>query len=95
MLLLELLSECQKVAPIIFIAELPAGHTAGPAQPVVYHGYPRTKLPWVAPLGLGRPSHLPGKGERVGVQGPCLQDAGDCLEVISVADDVQATTGWR
>lgn len=42
-----------------------------------------------------RPSHLPGEGERVGVPGPCVQDAGDSLDVIGVADEVGAAPGWR
>lgn len=36
---------------------------------------------------------LPGEGERVGVPGPCLQDAGDSLDVIGVADEVGAAPG--
>lgn len=38
--------------------------------------------------GLVRPRHSPGEDERARVEGPCLQDTGDRLEVIGVADKV-------
>lgn len=47
------------------------------------------------PQGLARPGHLPGKGERAGVEVPHLQDADDRLEVIGVADEVGAAPAWR
>lgn len=37
---------------------------------------------------MGEAWHLPGEGERARVDGPCLQDAGDGLKVISVAGEV-------
>lgn len=85
----------QEMAAVIFIAKLPARHIVGPTQSVVSC----SPAPGHATLSSTpepvRPSHLPGEGERAGVEGPCLQNTGDCLEVIRVADKVWTTPGWR
>lgn len=76
----------QQVEAIIFSAKLPALHTVGPAHSRC------GPAPGCATLSstprLARPGHLPGEGERAGVQVPRLQDAGDRLEVITVANKV-------